>query len=104
MQQSDRDFLEMIIQDRMQSHYSAFGAKKSPEELRQFDELERQFNAAVALLPAESAEIVAQYVQSIFDCDAAREEFFYKVGVLDGFQLYFLFQKLLKRIEIDPTR
>ena len=87
-----KEFLDFIIQERMQKAFSQMKAGKEPGRE---DEIERKYQEAVALLPADKEQAVREYCDAIFDSVAEAEQFFYRLGLRDGIRM----KKTIKKIE-----
>ena len=57
-----KEFLDFIIQERMQKAFSQMKAGKEPGRE---DEIERKYQEAVALLPADKEQAVREYCDAI---------------------------------------
>ena len=89
-----KEFVDFIIQERMQR---AFSRMKDGKELGREDEIERKYQEAVALLPADKEQAVREYCDAIFDSGAEAEQFFYRLGLRDGIHL----KKMMKTIIME---
>ncbi|MGM9926516.1 MAG: hypothetical protein ACI35P_01065 [Bacillus sp. (in: firmicutes)] len=87
-----KEFVDFIIQERMQKAFSEMKAGKEPGRE---DEIERKYQEAVALLPEEKQQAVRAYCDAIFDSGADAEQFFYRLGLSDGLCLKKLVKKIL---------
>ncbi|MGN9060610.1 hypothetical protein ACTM96_14005 [Mediterraneibacter faecis] len=90
-----KEFVDNIIQERMQSAFSKMKAGKEPGRE---DEIERKYQEAVALLPADKAQAVREYCDTIFDSGADAEQFFYRLGLRDGIRLKKIIKHMIKSI------
>ena len=68
-----KEFLDFIIQERMQKAFSQMKAGKEPDDE---DDVERKYEEAVALLPEEKQQAVRAYCDAIFDSGADAERSF----------------------------
>ena len=89
-----KEFVDFIIQERMQKTFSQMKAGKEPGRE---DEIERKYQEAVALLPADKEQAVREYCDAIFDSGAEAEQFFYRLGLRDGIHL----KKMMKTIIME---
>ena len=89
-----KEFVDNIIQERMQSAFSQMKAGKEPDDE---DDVERKYEEAVALLP-EDKQAVRAYCDAIFDSGADAEQFFYRLGLRDGIRLYKTVKSIIKGI------
>lgn len=87
-----KEFVDFIIQERMQKAFSQMKAGKEPGRE---DEIERKYQEAVALLPADKEQAIREYCDAIFDSGADAEQFFYRLGLSDGLCLKKLVKKIL---------
>ena len=90
-EESLKEFVDFIIQERMQKAFSQVKAGKEPDNE---DDVERKYEEAVALLPEEKQQAVRAYCDAIFDSGADAEQFFYRLGLRDGIRLH----KIVKSI------
>ena len=93
-EESLKEFVDFIIQERMQKAFSEMKAGKEPGKE---DEIERKYQEAVALLPADKEQAVREYCDAIFDSGAEAEQFFYRLGLRDGIHL----KKMMKTIIME---
>lgn len=87
-----KEFVDFIIQERMQKAFSEMKAGKEPGKE---DEIEQKYLEAVALLPPDKEQAVREYCDAIFDSGADAEQFFYRLGLSDGLCLKKLVKKIL---------
>ena len=87
-----KEFVDNIIQERMQSAFSKMKAGKEPDTE---DYVEKKYEEAVALLPEDKQQAVREYCDAIFDSGADAEQFFYRLGLSDGLCLKKLVKKIL---------
>ena len=90
-----KEFVDFIIQERMQKAFSQMKAGKEPDDE---DDVERKYEEAVALLPADKEQAVREYCDAIFDSGADAEQFFYRLGLRDGIRLYKTVKSIIKGI------
>ena len=90
-----KEFVDFIIQERMQKAFSQMKAGKEPDDE---DDVERKYEEAVALLPADKEQAVREYCDAIFDSGADAEQFFYRLGLSDGIWLYKNVKKIIKEL------
>ena len=90
-----KEFLDFIIQERMQKAFSQMKAGKEPGRE---DEIERKYQEAVALLPADKEQAVREYCDAIFDSGAESEIFFYRLGLQDGIRLNKIVKKIIRSV------
>lgn len=90
-----KEFVDNIIQERMQSAFSQMKAGKEPDNE---DDLEQRYEEAVALLPEEKQQAVKAYCEAIFDSVAENEVFFYRLGLQDGIRLKKIVKHMINSI------
>ena len=90
-----KEFLDFIIQERMQKAFSQMKAGKEPGRE---DEIERKYQEAVALLPADKEQAVREYCDAIFDSGADVDQFFYRLGLRDGIRLKKTIKTIVKEV------
>ena len=71
-----KEFVDNIIQERMQSAFSKMKAGKEPDTE---DDVEKKYEEAVAVLPEDKQQAVREYCDAIFDSGAESEIFFYRL-------------------------
>lgn len=86
-----KEFVDNVIQERMQSAFSEMKAGKKPDA----DDVEQKYEEAVSLLPEDKQQAVRAYCDAIFDSGAEAEQFFYRLGLSDGLCLKKLVKKIL---------
>ena len=90
-----KEFVDFIIQERMQKAFSQMKAGKEPGRE---DEIERKYQEAVALLPPDKEQAVREYCDAIFDSGADAEQFFYRLGLQDGIRLNKIVKKIIRSV------
>ena len=90
-----KEFVNFIIQERMQKAFSQMKAEKEPGRE---DEIERKYQEAVALLPPDKEQAVREYCDAIFDSGAESEIFFYRLGLQDGIRLNKIVKKIIRSV------
>ena len=86
-----KEFVDNIIQERMQSAFSEMKAGKKSDA----DDVEQKYEEAVSLLPEDKQQAVRAYCDAIFDSGADAEQFFYRLGLSDGLHLKKQMKKVL---------
>ena len=94
-EESLKEFVDFIIQERMQKAFSQMKAGKEPGRE---DEIERKYQEAVALLSPDKERAVREYCDAIFDSGADAEQFFYRLGLRDGIRLQKIIKNILKEL------
>ena len=89
-----KEFVDNVIQERMQSAFSKMKAGKKSYA----DDVERKYEEAVSLLPEDKQQAVRAYCDAIFDSGADAEQFFYRLGLRDGIRLYKTVKSIIKGI------
>ena len=97
-EESLKEFVDFIIQERMQKAFSQVKAGKEPDNE---DDVERKYEEAVALLPEEKQQAVRAYCDAIFDSGADAEQFFYRLGLRDGIRLHKIVKSIIKEISLS---
>ena len=90
-----KEFVDFIIQERMQKAFSQMKAGKEPGRE---DEIERKYQEAVALLPPDKEQAIREYCDAIFDSGAESEIFFYRLGLQDGIRLNKIVKKIIRSV------
>ena len=91
---TDRDFLDGVVTERMQLHYSMHKANMADGEPAHSLRLEQEYTRALETLPTATREAIESFVQSLLSKGADDETFFYIRGLKDGLLLYELLPKL----------
>ena len=89
-----KEFVDNVIQERMQSAFSEMKAGKKPDA----DDVEQKYEEAVSLLPEDKQQAVRAYCDAIFDSGADAEQFFYRLGLRDGIRLHKIVNKIIKSV------
>lgn len=89
-----KEFVDNVIQERMQSAFSEMKAGKKPDA----DDVEQKYEEAVALLPEDKQQAVREYCDAIFDSGAESEIFFYRLGLQDGIRLNKIVKKIIRSV------
>ena len=89
-----KEFVDNIIQERMQSAFSEMKARKKSAA----DDVEQKYEEAVSLLPEDKQQAVRAYCDTIFDSGADAEQFFYRLGLRDGIRLNKIVKNMIKSI------
>ncbi len=90
-----KEFVDNIIQERMQSAFSQMKAGKEPGRE---DEIERKYQEAVVLLPKDKQQAVREYCDAIFDRGADDEQFFYRLGLRDGIRQNKIVKRMIRSV------
>lgn len=90
-----KEFVDNIIQERMQS---AFSQMKAGKESDNEDDVERKYEEAVALLPEDKQQAVRAYCDAIFDSGADAEQFFYRLGLKDRMHMKSIMKKIKRYV------
>ena len=88
------EFVDNVIQERMQSAFSKMKAGKKSYA----DDVERKYEEAVSLLPEDKKQAVRAYCDAIFDSGADAEQFFYRLGLRDGVRLNKIIKNIIKSV------
>ncbi|GEM_PF-5698407 len=93
MKRKENEFLDAIVQERIQHHYQEHHQEIQPDRSR-FLELAEQYQEVMTHLNEADLEVVQNYQEYVFNSSAAVETVLYKAGVLDGLRLGILVRKL----------
>lgn len=95
----EKDFLELIISERMGMHHDAF-KKEYPPTAEQAAEAEKADQAHELLFEqlSEEQKKMVELCEDVANSDATREnEYYYRAGFRDGVSL----DRLIKQIKAD---
>ena len=90
-----KEFVDNIIKERMQN---AFRQKKSGKEKTSEDDVEKEYQEALALLPPDKEQIVRRYCEMILEGGVENEIFFYRLGLRDGIRLKKIIKKMIRSV------
>lgn len=88
------EFVDNVIQERMQSAFSKMKAGKKSDA----DDVEQKYEEAVSLLPEDKQQAVRAYCDAIFDSGADAEQFFYRLGLKDGMHMKSIMKKIKRYV------
>lgn len=88
-----KEFVENIIQERMQN---AFSQMKLRKEKISEDDVEKEYQEALTLLPQDKEQAVRKYCEMILEGGVENEIFFYKLGLRDGIRLKKIVKKMIR--------
>ena len=94
-EESLKEFVDFIIQERMQKAFSQVKAGKEPDNE---DDVERKYEEALSLLTEEKKQAFRAYCDAIIDSGADAEQFFYRLGLRDGIRLHKIVKSIIKEI------
>lgn len=89
-----KEFVENVVQERMQSAFSEMKAGKKSAA----DDVEKKYEEAVSLLPEDKQQAIRAYCDAIFDSGADAEQFFYRLGLRDGIRLNKILKTILRSV------
>lgn len=90
-----KEFVDNIIQERMQN---AFSQMKSGKEKNSEDDAEKKYQEALALLPPDKEHAVRKYCETILEGGVENEIFFYRLGLRDGIRLKKIIKKMIRSV------
>ena len=88
------EFINLTITEHMGKSYADW--KLSQSSVTESDEIEKAYKKVIETLPSEQEEIITKYCDAIFNSGAETEEFFYRLGLRDGFKLRKVIKSILK--------
>jgi len=91
---TDKKFLDSLVVERMQMHYSTYKGGTADDEPPNALHLEQEYTQALETLPADTREAIENFVQHLSNKAASDETFFYMRGLKDGLLLYELLARL----------
>ena len=91
---TDKEFLDMLITERMQMHYSSGHPPLTDDELTAALQLEAEYNHALEKLPPEDAAAIKNFHETVTNQLSEEGVFYYLKGVKDGLLLYRALEKL----------
>lgn len=86
--QTDQEFLDTFITERLQMHYSKEHPGLTGDELAAALQLESDYNDALEGLSPDAAAAIKKFHDHIADKLTAENVFYYLKGVKDGLLLY----------------
>lgn len=89
-----KEFVENVIQERMQSAFSEMKVGKKTAA----DDVEQKYEEAISMLPEDKQQAVRAYCDAIFNSGADAEQFFYRLGLRDGIRLNKIVKNIIKSI------
>ena len=90
-----KEFVDNIIQERMQN---AFRQMKSGKEKTSENDVEKEYQEALTLLPPDKEQAVRKYCEMILEGGVENEIFFYRLGLRDGIRLYEIVKRMTRSI------
>lgn len=90
-----KEFVDNIIQERMQN---AFSQMKSGKEKALGDDVEKEYQEALILLPPDKEQAVRKYCEIILEGGIENEIFFYRLGLRDGIRLKKIVKKMIRSV------
>lgn len=93
MNRQEKDFLNSIVQQRIQYHFQEHQKEIQPDRGR-FLALAEKYQEVMTHLNKTDLEVVQEYQEYVFNSSAAVEKVLYKAGVLDGLRLGKLVRKI----------
>ena len=90
-----KEFVDNIIQERMQN---AFRQMKAGKEKSSSDDVEKEYQEALALLPPDKEQAVRKYCEMILEGGVENEIFFYRLGFRDGIRLDEIVKRMIRSV------
>lgn len=90
-----KEFVDNIIQERMQN---AFSQTKSGKEKALGDDVEKEYQEALILLPPDKEQAVRKYCEMILEGGVENEIFFYRLGFRDGIRLNEIVKRMIRSV------
>ena len=95
----EKDFLELLISDRMAMHYDRFKKECPPtaEQAAEAEEADRVHELLYGQLTPEQRELLELYEDGINSGAARENEFYYRAGFRDGINLDRLIKEMKEK-------
>ena len=93
-EQTDQEFIDTFVTERMQMHYSKRYPILTGEELAAALQLEAEYNHALEKLPPEDASAIKNFHEAVTNQLSEEGVFYYLKGIKDGLLLYRALKKL----------
>ena len=93
-EQTDQEFIDTFITERMQMHYSKGYPILTGDELAAALQLEAEYNHALETLPPKLSDAIKAFHENIVDKLTKETVFYYQKGIKDGLLLYRMLEKL----------
>ena len=90
-----KEFVDNIIKERMQN---AFRQMKAGKEKSSADDVEKEYQEALAILPPDKEQAVRKYCEKILEGGVENEIFFYRLGLRDGIRLEKIVKKMIRSV------
>lgn len=87
-EQTDQEFIDTFITERMQMHYSSGYPILTEDELAAALQLEADYNHALETLAPKLADAIKAFHENIVDKLTKETVFYYQKGLKDGLLLY----------------
>ena len=91
---TDKSFLDDIVAERMQMHYSLHKGNLAEGEATHSLQLEREYAQVLEALPTATREAIENFIECLNSKAAKDEVFYYVRGLKDGLLLYELLARL----------
>ena len=93
MKRKEKEFLDAIVQERIQHHFQKHQQEIQPDRSR-FLELAEQYQEVMTHLSEADLDVVQNYQEYVFQSSATVETVLYKAGVFDGLRLGRMVRKI----------
>lgn len=98
MSKNTEGFVDFIVRERMQQEFGRMQEARPLHKRETKDNLEKKFQKALEMLPPEQVKAVMEHYNSVFETGAENEEFFYRLGVMDGIRAVNMIKKASKSL------
>ena len=90
-----KEFVDNTIQERMQN---AFRQMKAGKEKSSADDVEKEYQEALILLPPDKEQAVRKYCEMILEGGVENEIFFYRLGFRDGIRMNEIVKRMIRSV------
>lgn len=92
-----KKLIEAAMQQRMQDGYRKLRSAEVVQETDEhYDKIQHKYEQLTAELPDYQKKILREYSNCIFEMEAEKEAFFYRLGLQDGYTLRKLIKSFIK--------
>ncbi len=96
MNEKDKEFIDFIIQERIQTYYESNVSHPTEKEKQDFMDLENGCKQSLALLPIEKSAIIERYYDTIINIMQDESIMYYRSGFMDGYKLFHALMNMVK--------
>lgn len=93
-EQTNQEFIDTFITERMQMHYSEGYPILTGEELAAALQLEADYNHALETLPPKLSSAIKDFHENVTNKLTKETVFYYQKGIKDGLLLYKMLEEL----------